>query len=227
MIALVLWTGWAIIIGAGRMHPEPDPASGVGEAMKSDSHKESPGKVYCINAPALVFHATEAPPPLEKATFAAGCFWGVQAAFDKVKGVIATRAGYTGGRLKSPTYEDVCTGRTGHAEAVEVTFDPRVISYEELLDVFWSVHDPTTPDRQGVDVGSQYRSAIFYHTSSQAKAAAASRSRLEKKGVLRNRIVTEIEPAGEFYEAEEYHQKYYEGRGIEPTCHIPPRLLGE
>lgn len=146
----------------------------------------------------------------EKATFAAGCFWGVEAAFRKVNGVVDTTVGYTGGDFDSPTYKDVCGHRTGHAEAVEVVFDPSKVSYEELLDVFWSMHNPTTLNRQGPDIGSQYRSAIFYHDDRQKKAANSSKGKLERSGRFKRPVVTEIVPASKFYRAEEYHQRYLE-----------------
>ncbi len=147
---------------------------------------------------------------METATFAAGCFWGVEAAFRRVPGVVATRVGYTGGSAEEPTYEQVCTGRTGHAEAVEVTYDPARVGYERLLEVFWAVHDPTQLNRQGPDVGTQYRSAIFYHGPAQAAAARASKDKLLASGRVGGPIVTEIEPAGPFYLAEDYHQQYFE-----------------
>ena len=150
---------------------------------------------------------------MEKATFAAGCFWGVEAAFRQTPGVTGTRVGYTGGNVPNPDYELVCSGSTGHAEAVEVTYDPERVSYDELLDVFWSNHNPTTRNRQGFDVGSQYRSAIFARSPEQAEAALASKERLEAEGRFRRPIVTEIEPASEFHEAEDYHQQYLEKRG--------------
>lgn len=150
----------------------------------------------------------------EKATFAAGCFWGVEETFRNIKGVISMAVGYTGGHTKNPTYEEVCTDLTGHAEAVEVLFDPDAVGYGELLRVFWESHDPTTPDRQGPDVGSQYRSAIFFHNNEQERLAKESKQELEKSGALRRAVVTEIVPAGEFYPAEEYHQKYLMKRGI-------------
>ncbi|MCI0489773.1 MAG: peptide-methionine (S)-S-oxide reductase MsrA [Blastocatellia bacterium] len=156
---------------------------------------------------------------MEKATFGAGCFWGVEAAFRQVEGVTATQVGYTGGHLKNPTYRDVCTGMTGHAEAVEVEYDPSRVSYEELLDVFWENHDPTTLNRQGPDIGAQYRSAIFFHSPEQEAEALASKERLEQSGRHRRPIVTEITPASEFYTAEEYHQQYFEKRGL-VGCHI-------
>ena len=155
----------------------------------------------------------------EKATFAAGCFWGVEAAFRQIKGVINTMVGYTGGKLKNPSYEHVCTDETGHAESVQVEFDPSRVSYEKLLDVFWSNHDPTQLNRQGPDVGTQYRSAIFYHNPEQKKLAIASKEKLQKSGKYSKPIVTEILPASEFYKAEEYHQQYLEKRGLS-TCNI-------
>lgn len=156
---------------------------------------------------------------MEKATFAAGCFWGVEATFRSIPGVISTRVGYTGGSLKSPSYKDVCTDRTGHAEAVEVTYDPSRVSYEDLLKVFWQNHDPTTLNRQGPDVGTQYRSAIFYHTPEQESAARASKDELEKSKLYRRPIVTQIVPAVDFWDAEDYHQQYLEKRGL-AHCHI-------
>ena len=147
----------------------------------------------------------------QRATFAAGCFWGVEAAFREIKGVLKTRVGYTGGQTPNPTYEQVCSHVTGHAEAVEVWFDPDQVSYEHLLETFWRIHDPTTPNRQGWDVGSQYRSAIFVHDAEQASLAAASRDH-EQYNVVKP-IVTEITPAAAFYEAEGYHQQYFEKQG--------------
>lgn len=151
---------------------------------------------------------------MEKATFGAGCFWGVEAAFRQVEGVTSTAVGYMGGTLKSPSYEDVCTDRTGHAEVVQVEFDPSRVSYDQLLGVFWENHDPTTPNRQGPDVGTQYRSVIFYHTPDQQRAAVASKEALAKSGKFRRPIVTEIVPASDFWRAEEYHQQYLEKRGL-------------
>ena len=160
----------------------------------------------------------------EKTTFAAGCFWGIEAAFRRVKGVSSTRVGYTGGTMPNPRYEDVCTDTTGHAEAVEVGFDPSVISYEQLLDVFWNLHDPTTLNRQGPDRGSQYRSAVFYHDERQMALAVASMDRLQASGRFGSaRIVTEIVPVGTFYEAEEYHQRYLERRGRTECRSCQPR----
>ena len=150
---------------------------------------------------------------MNKAIFAAGCFWGVEAAFRKVQGVTGTSVGYIGGTGKNPNYQQVCTGRTGHAEAVEVAFDPAKVSYEELLKVFWETHDPTTLDRQGPDIGTQYRSAIFFVDDTQEQAAKASKEARAKSGELDRPIVTEITPAPEYYLAEEYHQQYFEKQG--------------
>jgi len=148
----------------------------------------------------------------EIATFAAGCFWGVEAAFRQIKGVVSTTVGYMGGKTKNPAYEDVCTGKTGHAESVQVEYSPSKVSYEKLLEVFWKNHDPTTLNRQGPDAGTQYRSVIFYHDGEQKKIALKSKENEQKKH--KSRIVTEIVPASAFYRAEEYHQKYLEKRGL-------------
>jgi peptide-methionine (S)-S-oxide reductase len=153
-------------------------------------------------------------PRTEKATFGAGCFWGIEAAFRELEGVTSTAVGYAGGRLESPTYQDVCTDTTGHAEVVEVEFDPARVSYEKLLDLFWQSHDPTTLNRQGPDMGSQYRSAIFFHSPEQEAAAAQSKEAQGRSGGYRNPIVTEIAPASTFYRAEEHHQRYLEKRGL-------------
>lgn len=156
---------------------------------------------------------------IEKATFGAGCFWGIESTFRQVKGVTATTVGYLGGTLKNPTYEDVCTGNTGHAEVVQVEYDPEQVSYDELLAVFWKNHNPTTLNRQGPDVGTQYRSAVFYHNDAQRQAAEASKEQLGRNGVFSRPIVTEITPATEFYRAEDYHQQYLEKRG-RTSCRI-------
>ena len=156
---------------------------------------------------------------MAKATFAAGCFWGVEATFRQMPGVISTRVGYIGGRTDNPTYKEVCTDRTGHAEAVEVEYDPAKVSYDTLLKVFWENHDPTQLNRQGPDWGTQYRSAIFFHTPEQKAAAAASQASLEKAGRYSKPIVTQIIPAETFYPAEDYHQQYLEKRGL-ASCHL-------
>ena len=155
----------------------------------------------------------------ETATFGAGCFWGVEAAFRRVPGVLDAVSGYSGGHTENPSYKDVCTDRTGHAEVVQVTFDPSKVTYEQLLDIFWKIHDPTQVNRQGPDFGTQYRTAIFYHSPEQEVAARKSKQALEASGKLRRPIATEITPASPFWRAEEYHQRYLERRGAE-SCHI-------
>jgi len=200
------------------------------------------GLRYCINSAALRFIPAE---NLEKegygeykrlfinkdailtegingydtATFAAGCFWGVEAGFKEAPGVVATKAGYTGGHLKNPSYEKVCSGLSGHAEAVRVVFDPKKVSYDELLDYFWRMHDPTTLNRQGPDIGDQYRSAIFFHNELQKRAAEQSKKKFDASRIYTDTAVTEIVPAPVFYEAEEYHQDYFEKNGVR-GCHI-------
>lgn len=162
---------------------------------------------------------------MEKATFAAGCFWGVEEAFAHLKGVKETIVGYTGGHTKNPTYEDVCSHTTSHAEAVEISFDPKKISYKELLRIFWGIHNPTTLNRQGPDIGDNYRSAIFYHSDEQKQEAEESKDELEKSGKYSDSIVTEITAASPFYKAEDYHQKYYHKHGIaSASCPIYSNL---
>lgn len=156
---------------------------------------------------------------METATFGAGCFWGVEATFRQIPGVQETAVGYLGGTVPNPTYEDVCSDETGHAEVVQVTYDPSAVSYDKLLEVFWTSHDPTTLNRQGPDVGRQYRSAVFYHSPEQEAAARASKQRLEASGRFRRPIVTEITPASKFWRAEDHHQQYLEKRGL-ASCHI-------
>lgn len=197
------------------------------------------GLRYCINSASLKFipkeemaksgygdylylFAGESARNTETAIFAAGCFWGVQEYFSRVKGVIKSESGYTGGTKKNPTYEEVCTGKTGHAESVLVTFDPRVVTYERLLEHFWEIHDPTSLNRQGNDIGSQYRSAIFYINPAQKKTAKSSLERLVKSGTYSRKIVTEILPSKEFYPAEEYHQNYLK-KNPYGYCHIDLR----
>ena len=156
---------------------------------------------------------------MAKATFAAGCFWGVEATFRQLPGVVSTSVGYTGGKVANPSYEDVCTDGTGHAEAVEVDYDPKKLAYDKLLEVFWENHDPTQLNRQGPDWGTQYRSAIFFHDPEQEAAALASKEKLGHSGRYSKPIVTQIVPAVTFYPAEDYHQQYLEKRGL-ATCHI-------
>jgi peptide methionine sulfoxide reductase msrA/msrB len=182
-----------------------------GKELKHESGKGSLEKA-ALDRPALG-KPVQNKAVFQKATFAAGCFWGVEEAFRTLPGVVSTKVGYTGGKLKNPTYEDVSSHTTAHAEAVEIEFDPSKISYEQLLEVFWKIHDPTTPNRQGPDVGFQYRSAIFFHDKKQEAAAIASKERLEKSGTYNGRIVTQIVPATEFYVAEDYHQHYLKKRG--------------
>jgi peptide-methionine (S)-S-oxide reductase len=168
----------------------------------------------------------ETPAGMEKATFGAGCFWCVEAVFLTLKGVKSVVSGYSGGTVKDPTYEQVCTGRTGHAEVVQILFDPTVISYAELLDVFFQTHDPTTLNRQGHDVGTQYRSAIFYHSDEQKEIAQRTKKKLDASGNFSKPIVTEIVPSREFYLAEGYHQNYFEENPGNPYCRsvIPPKV---
>jgi len=163
--------------------------------------------------------ATTKPTKTETAIFGAGCFWGVEETFRTLPGVIDTEVGYTGGQTEKPTYEAVCSHSTGHAEAVRIFFDPTQVEYQKLLEIFWKSHNPTTPNRQGPDVGDQYRSAIFYTTPEQQKIAEASKQEMEKSGRWKNPIVTEIVPSAPFYRAEEYHQKYLMNRGL-GSCHI-------
>jgi peptide-methionine (S)-S-oxide reductase len=155
----------------------------------------------------------------EIATFGAGCFWGIEAAFRRVPGVLDAAVGYSGGQTQNPNYQEVCTDTTGHAEVVQVTFDPEKVSYDQLLNVFWTIHDPTQVNRQGPDYGKQYRTAIFFHSPEQEAAAKKSKQALEASGKLRRPIATEITPARPFWRAEEYHQRYLEKRGA-ASCHI-------
>ena len=155
---------------------------------------------------------------MQKAIFGAGCFWGVELTLSKIEGVESTAVGYCGGKVPDPTYEIVCTGQSGHAEVVLIEFDPDKVSYDNLLEAFWSLHDPTTLNRQGPDIGTQYRSVIFFQDKDQAVVAKASRDKLQQSGRFKNDIVTEIVPTAQFYRAEEYHQKYLEARGL-GNCH--------
>jgi len=155
---------------------------------------------------------------MEIATLGAGCFWCVEAVFQQLKGVEKVVSGYTGGFIKNPAYREVCNGTTGHAEVAQITFDPAVISFEELLEVFWKTHDPTTLNRQGNDVGTQYRSSIFYHSEAQKETAEFYKKKLSEAGAFADPIVTTIEPIGDFYAAEEYHQDYFNNNGSQPYC---------
>lgn len=155
---------------------------------------------------------------LDKATFGAGCFWCIEAVFQRINGVEKVVSGYTGGKVKDPTYREICGGRTGHAEVAQITYDPSVVSFEELLEIFWSSHDPTTLNRQGADVGTQYRSVIFYHNENQKRAAEAYKQKLEQSRVFDSPIVTEISPLSVFYTAEDYHQNYFNENTDQPYC---------
>jgi peptide-methionine (S)-S-oxide reductase len=160
---------------------------------------------------------------IQLATFAAGCFWGVEESFRNIKGVKTTMVGYTGGHFENPTYEDVCADKTGHAEAIQIEYDQTEVAYEKLLDIFWSIHNPTTLNRQGPDIGSQYRSMIAFHNTEQEQIAKISKESLEKSRKFKNKIVTEIVPASTFYKAEEYHQKYYMKAGG-GSCYTHPMM---
>ncbi|MET0242750.1 MAG: peptide-methionine (S)-S-oxide reductase MsrA [Flavitalea sp.] len=162
----------------------------------------------------------------DTATFGTGCFWCTEAVFQQLKGVLKVTSGYTGGKVKNPTYKDVCTGTTGHAEVIQMVYDPSIITFDELLEVFWQTHDPTTLNRQGNDVGTQYRSAVFYHNADQKEKAEKYKAELDKSGAFNNKIVTEVSPASAFYAAEDYHQNYYKENGSEPYCYyvIRPKM---
>jgi peptide-methionine (S)-S-oxide reductase len=163
---------------------------------------------------------------LETATFGSGCFWCTEAIFLNVDGVTKVESGYTGGKVKNPTYKEVCSGLTGHAEVIQLTYDPQKVSYDELLEIFWKTHNPTTPDQQGADVGTQYRSVIFYHSEDQKKHAEYYKKQLDESGAFENPIVTEVSPASTFYTAEDYHQNYYNLNNNAPYCTyvIQPKL---
>lgn len=156
----------------------------------------------------------------DTATFANGCFWCTEAIFEELKGVISATSGYTGGQTDNPTYKEVCSGETGHAECLQIIYDPSLISFDELLEVFWETHDPTTLNRQGADVGTQYRSGIFYHNQEQKEKAEKYKAELDKSGAWDNPVVTEIVPAAVFYKAEDYHQNYFNDNGSQPYCYF-------
>jgi peptide-methionine (S)-S-oxide reductase len=184
------------------------------------------GERLTMNETPTVLEPAEAPPGLAKATFGAGCFWCTEAVFKDLKGVVMVVPGYSGGSLKHPTYSQVCSGTTGHAEAIQVTYDPTVVSYDALLEVFWQTHDPTTQDRQGNDIGTQYRSVIFWHTDHQRELAERYLHKLDASGAFAAPIVTQIVPFTEFYRAEQYHLNYYAQNSGQPYCRmvIRPKL---
>lgn len=177
-------------------------------------------------APTTMKKNINSPEGLQLATFGSGCFWCTEAIFQNVKGVEKVESGYSGGKVKKPTYKEVCSGLTGHAEVVQITYDPTVITFDELLEIFWQTHDPTTLNRQGADVGTQYRSAIFYHTDTQKELAETYKRKLDESGAFNSPIVTEITPYSEFYKAEDYHQNYYNLNSNVPYCNlvIKPKL---
>jgi len=181
-------------------------------AMAGNTHKK------VINNHAQDMTNLESNPGLQLATFASGCFWCTEAIFQNVDGVEKVVSGYMGGKVKNPTYKDVCTGQTGHAEVIQLTYNPKEVSYDELLEIFWKTHDPTTLNRQGADVGTQYRSAIFYHNDDQKQLAEKYKKKLAEAEVFDQPIVTEITPASVFYKAEDYHQNYYNLNGDAPYC---------
>ena len=190
-----------------------------GSQLSHLTHAETTWSAWVETHPTTsVYDGKKGRSTMERATFGAGCFWGVEQAFRKIDGVVATQVGYAGGTVDNPTYEQVCSHTTGHAEVVEVTYDPDAVSYDELLDVFWHIHNPTTLNRQGPDIGDQYRSVIFYHNDEHKSAAEASRQRLQASGKYNRDIVTYIEPAPRFWRAEEYHQQYFQRRGG-GSCH--------
>lgn len=197
---------WQSIVSGRSQQPE-------GKALNMDS----PAEQKEATNPAEV--QTQVKPKFEVAMFGAGCFWGVEATFRKVPGVLDTAVGYSGGHTRNPTYKEVCTDKTGHAEVIRIEFDPAKVSYKQLVEIFWANHDPTTVNRQGPDVGTQYRSAIFFFTPEQEAVAKAVKAELTKARRFRRPIVTQIEPAGEFWRAEEYHQRYLEKKGLD-SCHF-------
>lgn len=181
----------------------------------SCAQKENPKKNMSDNSTSISANVKT-----DTATFGTGCFWCTEAVFQQLEGVLKATSGYSGGHVENPTYKQVCTGETGHAECLQIVYDPTKITYDELLEVFWQVHDPTTLNRQGNDVGTQYRSAIFYHNQEQKEKAEKYKAELDKSGAWENPIVTEIVPAAPFYKAEDYHQNYYNDNGSQPYCYF-------
>jgi peptide-methionine (S)-S-oxide reductase len=194
----------------------------VSSSLSSPEAMESPIPMSSLSATAIdaQHSSTSSPANVEIATFAAGCFWCVEAVFQRVEGVEKVESGYCNGKTKNPTYKEVCSGTTGHAEACRITFNPKKISYKELLEIFWQTHDPTTLNRQGADVGTQYRSAVFYHTEEQRRLAEEYKAKLNAAKIWDNPIVTEITAADTFYVAEDYHQNYFNANGSQPYCAV-------
>ncbi len=202
----------ALYLGGQYMKPETSPETA--DVVKHTASTVPKSETREVVKPA------ELPKGLAIATFGSGCFWCTEAVFQRLKGVHSVVSGYSGGTVKNPTYQQVCTGTTGHAESIQVTYDPAVVSYEELLEVFWQTHDPTTQDRQGNDVGTQYRSVIFYHTDTQQRLAAEYKKKLDNSGAFDAPIVTKIVPFTEFFSAEDYHQNYYNQNSRQPYCRV-------
>lgn len=202
----------ALYLGGQYMKPETSPETA--DVVKHTASTVPKSETREVVKPA------ELPKGLAIATFGSGCFWCTEAVFQHLKGVHSVVSGYSGGTVKNPTYQQVCTGTTGHAESIQVTYDPAVVSYEELLEVFWQTHDPTTQDRQGNDVGTQYRSVIFYHTDTQQRLAAEYKKKLDNSGAFNAPIVTKIVPFTEFFSAEDYHQNYYNQNSRQPYCRV-------
>jgi peptide-methionine (S)-S-oxide reductase len=193
-------------------------AAAVGDETSDKAKSTTKAKKPMKTSPADQTKSDES--KLDTATFGAGCFWCVEAVFQQMKGVEQVKSGYAGGHVENPTYEQVCTGETGHAEVIQIKYDPKVVSFDELLEVFWKTHDPTTLNRQGNDVGTQYRSAVFYHDEKQKALAEKYKAELDEAGAFSGKIVTEITPAAKFYEAEEYHQNYYKNNPSQGYCRV-------
>jgi peptide-methionine (S)-S-oxide reductase len=211
-LAILLGLVVALYLGGQYMKPETSPeTANIVKPTASTVPKSEPRKVV---------QPAEVPAGMAIATFGSGCFWCTEAVFQRLKGVHSVVSGYSGGTVKNPTYQQVCTGTTGHAESIQVTYDPAVVSYEELLEVFWQTHDPTTQDRQGNDVGPQYRSVIFYHTDEQKRLAAEYKKKLDNSGAFDAPIVTQIVPFTEFFPAEDYHQNYYNQNSQKSYCRV-------